>query len=53
MSAHENLTRLIQASDALKPWIMLGPFNHDLSSQVRSSACRISRTRLRQWAARR
>jgi hypothetical protein len=34
MSALENLTRHVSAGDTLKPWIMLGPFNHDLSSKV-------------------
>jgi hypothetical protein len=34
MSSLENLTRQVQAGDTLKPWIMLGPFNHDLSSKV-------------------
>lgn len=34
MSALENLTRHAHAGDTLKPWIMLGPFNHDLSSKV-------------------
>ena len=34
MSALENLTRRVSAGDTLKPWIMLGPFNHDLSSKV-------------------
>ena len=34
MSASENLTRQVKAGDTLKPWIMLGPFNHDMSSQV-------------------
>ena len=34
MSAIENLTRQVQAGDTLKPWIMLGPFNHDMSSKV-------------------
>ena len=34
MSALENLIRRVGAGDTLKPWIMLGPFNHDLSSQV-------------------
>jgi len=33
-SARENLTRQVQAGDTLKPWIMLGPFNHDMSSKV-------------------
>jgi hypothetical protein len=34
MSALESLTRPIKARDTLKPWIMLGPFNHDVSSKV-------------------
>jgi len=34
VSASENLTRQVKAGDTLKPWIMLGPFNHDMSSQV-------------------
>ncbi len=34
MSALENLTRRAHAGDTLKPWIMLGPFNHDMSSKV-------------------
>ena len=34
MSAIENLTRQIKSGDTLKPWIMLGPFNHDVSSKV-------------------
>ena len=34
MSPTENLTRQIKAGDTIKPWIMLGPFNHDLSSKV-------------------
>jgi hypothetical protein len=34
MSALENLTRRVGAGETLKPWIMLGPFNHDVSSKV-------------------
>jgi hypothetical protein len=34
MSSTENLTRQVKAGDTLKPWIMLGPFNHDLSDKV-------------------
>jgi hypothetical protein len=34
MSPTENLSRQIKAGDTIKPWIMLGPFNHDLSSKV-------------------
>jgi hypothetical protein len=34
MSALESLTRSIKAGDTLKPWLMLGPFNHDMSSKV-------------------
>ena len=33
MSALENLTCPIKAGDTLKPWLMLGPFNHDMSSK--------------------
>ncbi|MEW5719041.1 MAG: hypothetical protein AB1817_10470 [Chloroflexota bacterium] len=34
MFALENLTRQIKAGDTLKPWIMLGAFNHDMSNKV-------------------
>jgi hypothetical protein len=34
MSALQNLTKRVNAGDTLKPWIMLGPFNHDMSSKV-------------------
>lgn len=34
MTTANNLIRHVQAGDTIKPWIMLGPFNHDLSSQV-------------------
>jgi len=34
MSSLENLVEYVKAGDTLKPWIMLGPFNHDVSSKV-------------------
>ena len=34
MSATENLVRTISAGDTLKPWVMLGAFNHDVSDKV-------------------
>jgi hypothetical protein len=34
MTATDNLVRKIQASESIKPWIMLGPFNHDVSNKV-------------------
>jgi len=34
MSALENLTRRVYAGESVKPWIKLGPFNHDMSSKV-------------------
>ena len=34
MSTLENLTRRVSVGDPLRPWIMLGPFNHDMSSKV-------------------
>jgi len=34
MTATDNLIRHVRAGDIVKPWIMLGLFNHDLSSKV-------------------
>ncbi|MBI5032923.1 MAG: hypothetical protein HZB51_20575 [Chloroflexi bacterium] len=34
MTATQNLIRNIAAGDTLKPWIMLGAFNHDVSDKV-------------------
>jgi hypothetical protein len=34
MSAFENLVASVKAHEQIKPWIMLGPFNQDMSDQV-------------------
>ena len=34
MTASANLTRRVRAGETIKPWIMLGPFNQDVSDKV-------------------
>ncbi len=34
MTAEDNLTKHVLAGTTVKPWILLGPFNHDVSDKV-------------------
>jgi len=39
MSGLENLSKQVKSGNMLKPWIMLGPFNQDMSSAVAGLSC--------------
>jgi len=34
MSSKENLARHVAAGEIIKPWLILGPFNEDVSDSV-------------------
>lgn len=39
MELHRNLSRPVLAGQAIKPWLMLGPFYEDVSRQVQGLTC--------------